>query len=172
MRLTRRATVLVPPRALSRLDLILYGFGKGGRDVGVDVSFVCVEAHVRGFAAAIKEREEFKIKGYKDECEGLSIEFIPFVLGSHGGFGEKAKALWGMLVKQAETLSSRDWRHAWSSMSFSSVWLQKLSIAINSISSTAALQRAPLFTRLEILGESREGGESGDWAGVRLTGGD
>ena len=111
-----------------------------------------------------------------DECEGLSIEFIPFVLGSHGGFGEKAKALWGMLVKQAETLSSRDWRHAWSSMSFSSVWLQKLSNsitrAINSILSTAALQRAPLFTRLEILGESREGGESGDWAGVRLMGGD
>ena len=38
-----------------------------------------------------------------DECEGLSIEFIPFVdvLGSHGGFGEKAKALWDMLAKQA-----------------------------------------------------------------------
>ena len=54
---------------------------------------------------------------------------------------------------------------------FSSVWLQKLSIAINSVSSTAALQRAPLFTRLTVLGESGEGDESGDWVGVRLADG-
>ena len=154
-----------------RLDVILYGFGKGGRDVGVDVSFVCVEAHARGFAASIKDRADTKTEGYKQECESLSIDFMPFVLGSHGGFGKDAKALWNMFVKKAEELSARDWRHAWSSMSFSSVWLQKLSIAINSVSSTAALQRAPLFTRLTVLGESGEGGESGDWVGVRLADG-
>ena len=90
---------------------------------------------------------------------------MPFVLGSNGGVGKSAIDLWGKLVKKADELSKRDWRHAWSSMSFSAVWLQKFSVAIAKVSATAALQRAPLFTRHAVLGGE---GESGDWAGVEL----
>ena len=136
-----------------------------------DVAFVCVEAHRRGFESEIKEKEQKKINQYEEECKEVGLEFIPFVLGSHGGFGKCAKMLWEMLVKKADEIASRDWRHAWTSMSFSSTWLQKFSLSINSITATASLQRAPLFTRLSVLGESGEGDENGDWAGVRLVGG-
>ena len=45
----------------NRVDLILYGAGKHGADVAVDVSLVCAEAYVgQGFAAAIRTREKAK----------------------------------------------------------------------------------------------------------------
>ena len=43
--------------------MILYGLGRGGRDVAIDVSFVCVEAHEHDFAAELKEREAVKSWG-------------------------------------------------------------------------------------------------------------
>ena len=40
---------------------------------------------------------------YKAECASLGLEFYPFVLGSHGGFGRSARAVvWALLVRQAE----------------------------------------------------------------------
>ena len=47
------------------------------------------------------------------------MDFYPFVLGAHGGFGHSAKALWDLLVKHAGKVQGRDWRHSWSAMSFS-----------------------------------------------------
>ena len=86
--------------------------------------------------------------------------FHPFVLGAHGGFGEEAKGVWRLLKKAAKKVGRRDWRHSWSAMSFSSVWMQKLSIAVANQTAIGALRRTPLCTRQRVMGmdESRDGG--------------
>ena len=108
------------------------------------------------FNEAIKKREEDKNAMYKDECEKQQMEFFPFVLGSKGGFGKSAKELWDVLVKKANQIGGRDWRHSWTAMSYSSVWKQKLSIAIANWTAMGALRRTPMISRRVALG----GGES------------
>ena len=113
----------------NRVDVILFGAGTKGADIAIDVSVVCTETYYpKTFNEAIKKREEDKNAMYKDECEKQQMEFFPFVLGSKGGFGKSAKELWDVLVKKANQIGGRDWRHSWTAMSYSSVWKQKLSI--------------------------------------------
>ena len=112
--------------------MILYGAGPQNEDVAIDVSFVCGESYAFkwDFARAIEEREQQKNDLYKDECEKAGMIFHPFVLGAHGGFGEEAKKVWALLKRHADKVKGRNFRHSWSAMSFSSCWMQKLSIAI------------------------------------------
>ena len=61
----------------------------------------------------------------------------------------------------AAKVQRRDWRHSWSAMSFSSCWLQKLSIAVANQSAIGALRRTTVCTRQRVLGgvgESEDGG--------------
>ena len=140
-----------------RVDLVLFGAGSRGRDVAIDVSVVCVEAYPDTGFAEVKSRERKKETDYLEECEESNLQFFPFVVGAHGGFGRKAKALWDLLVCHAKDVAGRDWRHSWTAMSFSSVWLQKLSIAMNKEAAVAALRRTPLCTRkLHGIGIRRE----------------
>ena len=133
--------------------MILYGAGSRGRDIAIDVSFVCVEAHTdKSFKVAIEDRERAKIALYRDECDRANMDFLPFVLGVHGGFGKEAKAVWSVLKKHAEALQGRDWRHSWTAMSFSSVWLQKLSIAIENKNAIAVQRRTTVCSRQRVLG--------------------
>ena len=71
-----------------------------------------------------------------------------------GGFGKSAKELWDVLVKKANQIGGRDWRHSWTAMSYSSVWKQKLSIAIANWTASAmgALRRTPMISRRVALG--------------------
>ena len=136
----------------------MYGAGKHGKDVAIDVSVVCVEAYDSGFGE-IERREKGKIDVYFEECEEANIEFFPFVLGSHGGFGRSAKAVWKLLVKHANEVKGRDWRHSWTAMSFSSSWLQRLSIAMGKEAAIATLRRTQVRSRQRVLAS----GESGDF---------
>ena len=145
-----------------RVDVILYGAGPQNEDVAIDVSFVCGEAYAFkwDFERAIKEREAEKKGLYKEECEKAGMIFHPFVLGAHGGFGVEAKNVRRLLKKAAMKVGWRYWRHSWTAMSFSSVWLQKLSVAVANQTAIGALRRTPLCTRQRVmgLGESRDGG--------------
>ena len=96
---------------------------------------------------------------YFEECKQVNFEFHPFVLGAHGGFGKTAKALWGLLRRHADSVQGRDWRHSWTAMSFSSVWLQKLSIAIANQTAIGSQRRTTVCSRQRALGN--ENGESG-----------
>ena len=82
-----------------------------------------------------------------------------------GGFGKTAgqgalARVWGLLRRHADNVQGLDWRHSWTAMSFSSVWLQKLSVAVANQTAIGALRRTPLCTRQRVmgLGESRDGG--------------
>ena len=140
----------------ARVDVILYGAGPKEEDVAIDVSFVCTESSKRGFREAIKDREVMKDRAYKEECEKAGMLFFPFVLGVHGGFGEEAKNVWTMLKKYAEKVGRRDFRHSWTAMSFSSCWMQKLSIAIAKETAIGALRRTAICTRQRVMGEADE----------------
>ena len=145
----------------NRVDVVLFGAGSGGQDLAIDVSFVCAEAYPQlGFKAAIEKREKEKVKIYEQECKEANIEFHPFVLGAHGGFGQSAKALWGKLIKKATEIQGRDWRHSWTASSYSSAWLQKLSIALAKQTAIGTLRRTALCTRQRVMG-GRIGVESG-----------
>ena len=126
----------------------------------------CTEAYCPlSFKEAIKKREEMKDELYKEECKLQKMEFFPFVIGSKGGFGQSAKDLWNVLVKQANQIQGRDWRHSWTAMSFSSAWCQKLSIAVARWTAMGALRRTPMITRRVALG----GGESAQDVGVIMV---
>ena len=143
-----------------RVDVILYGAGPQKEDVAIDVSFVCAESYAFkwGFEKAIEEREQEKNGHYKEECEKAGMIFLPFVLGAHGGFGKEAKGVWTLLKKVASKVGRRDWRHSWTAMSFSSVWMQKLSVAVANETAIGALRRTPLCTRQRVMGGMDESG--------------
>ena len=151
----------------NQVDLILYGAGRHGGDIAIDVSFVCVEASNSKFETAIAKREADKNTKYLEECKSLGLEFYPFVLGAHGGFGKSARSLFKVLVGLAKKLEARDWRHSWTAMSYEACWLQKLSIVIARESAIGALCRVPVFTRNVVLGEDA----GGDWTVGRSGGG-
>ena len=144
-----------------RVDVVLFGAGAHGRDVAVDVSFVCAEAYAGGFASCVAKREGQKNKLYVEECKAIGIDFFPFVLGAHGGFGSEAKRLWSLLVAQAKKRVDSDWRHSWTASSYSTTWKQKLSVALATQIAIGAQCRAPLLTRQRAMGEGVdvEGGE-------------
>ena len=126
---------------------------------------MCAEAYASrgGFANAVRLREQFKNDAYLKECEKAGLEFYPFVLGGHGGFGPAAKEVWGKLAARARAIQGRDWRHSWSAMSYSAVWLQKLSIAIANQTAIATQRRMHLCSRERVLGAL--GGGGGDESG-------
>ena len=136
-----------------RVDVVLFGAGAHGRDVAVDVSFVCAEAYAGGFASCVAKREGQKNKLYVEECKAIGIDFFPFVLGAHGGFGSEAKRLWSLLVAQAKKRVDSDWRHSWTASSYSTTWKQKLSVALATQIAIGAQCRAPLLTRQRAMGE-------------------
>ena len=137
----------------NRVDAVFFGAGSGDKDIAIDLSFVCAEAYPdKSFDASIKDREVKKDDTYKKECEKANMEFFPVVLGAHGGFGDLAKKFWDVLVAKAKKVQGRDWRHSWTAMSFSSVWRQKLSIALAKETAYGALQRTPLCSRQRALG--------------------
>ena len=130
----------------------MYGAGPGQSDIAIDVSFCCTEAHEGSYQSRIERVEEDKEASYLEECKELKLLFYPFVLGAHGGFGEKAKELWKILVGHAKKVQGRDWRHSWTAMSYSKVWEQKLSIALANAEAVGHQQRAPAVTRRLALG--------------------
>ena len=75
-------------------------------------------------------------------------------------------------MQQAEAVKRRDWRHSWTAMTFSSVWLQKLSIAMSNEAAIAALRRTQLCTRQRVLGLGGGGdGAYESWAEGRSAAG-
>ena len=153
----------------TRVDAIFYGAGPNREDVAVDVSFACAEAyaHKQSFKETIELRERDKNELYKAECKKAGVLFYPFVLGAHGGFGEEAKAVWDLFKKRAGKVARQDWRHSWTAMSFSSCWLQKLSIAVAKQTAFGALRRTTLCTRQRVLRGANESGD-GDYESVTM----
>ena len=130
---------------------------KHGKDVAIDVSVVT--ACDTGVEAYGDVSRRARSTSTLEECEEANIKFFPFVLGSHGGFGRSAKAVWKLLVKRANEVKGRDWRHSWTAMSFSSSWLQRLSIAMGKEAAIATLRRTQVRSRQRVLAS----GESGDF---------
>ena len=73
---------------------------------------------------------------------------------------EKASARAGKVARQ-------DWRHSWTAMSFSSCWLQKLSIAVAKQTAFGALRRTTLCTRQRVLRGANASGD-GDYESVTM----
>ena len=134
------------------VDLILLGFGEGGEDLALDVAVVCSEAH-GSFGDAVAARERLKRESYAAEVARVPMmRFEPFVVGSLGGFGPAARRVWKQFCALALRSGRSDWRHSWSSVSFSAVWRQKLSAAMANRSAAGALLRAPLLSRQQAFG--------------------
>ena len=63
----------------------------------IDVSISCAVCHT-SFASAIQAKEKDKYCIYKAEVEKLPhCKFLPFVIGSVGGFGSCARQVWDLL---------------------------------------------------------------------------
>ena len=77
--------------------------------------------------------------------------FMPFVIGSSDGFGPSAIQIWNLLKLHARNIQGRDWRHAWSSRSFSTRWSQALSVKFMKLSASFLLQRTPPINRMRAL---------------------
>ena len=134
----------------AKVDVVFYGLADGDKDLCVDVRVTCVESHKGGFKQAIAAAEKIKTDNkYAREVAGISQPaFLPFIVGSHGGFGTCAKQVWALLVQRAKLAAARDWRQSWSAMTHQQVWLRRLSIvAIAKQEAIATLVRVPLVTR-------------------------
>lgn len=160
----------------AKVDVVFYGLADGDQDLYIDVRVACAESHEVGFKEAIAAAEKIKTDKYAREVAGISQSaFLPFVVGSHGGFGTCAKQVWALLVQRAKLVAARDWRQSWSAMTYQQVWLRRLSVAIAKQEAIATLVRVPLVTRqaamgVAVFGEG-EGGEGGGagYAGVRVA---
>jgi hypothetical protein len=149
----------------TRVDVVLFGAGKGGGDVYIDVSIACAECHLT-FDIAIEAKENDKHEKYKKEVERLpNCKFMPFVLGSNGGFGPCALKVWNMLKAHAKKVQGRDWRHSWTSRSFCSRWRQILSVRLMQHNAESMLERILPVTRLRAL--ALEVGPDADHVGFR-----
>ena len=156
-----------PPRRLLRLNSEFTTHKRRERDHTNEAILAEIRALASERRAAIEQREQDKNEIYKEECEKAGMIFHPFVLGAHGGFGKEAVAVWGLLKQHAAKVQRRDWRHSWSAMSFSSCWLQKLSIAVANQTAIGALRRITVCTRQRVLGGVGESGD-GDYESVVL----
>ena len=135
----------------NRVDVILFGAGENGQDVFIDVSVACSESHA-SFESAMQTRENRKITRYKAEVEGMAnCVFMPFVIGSSGGFGSSAIQVWNLLKLHAKNVQGRDWRHAWSSRSYCTRWRQALSVKFVKLSASFLLQRTLPINRMRAL---------------------
>ena len=104
----------------------------------------------------------------KADCEQIpNVIFKPFVCGALGGFGDCATEAWSMLMDRATKLGERSWLHSWTSMTFSTFWLQKLSVALFNATAQGIEARLKLASRQQVFGlESEEGDSRGVRAGV------
>ena len=135
----------------NRVDVILFGAGENGQGVFIDVSVACSESHA-SFEIAMQTRENRKITRYKAEVEGMAnCVFMPFVIGSSGGFGSSAIQVWNLLKLHAKNVQGRDWRHAWSSRSYCTRWRQALSVKFVKLSASFLLQRTLPINRMRAL---------------------
>ena len=71
----------------NRVDLVLFGAGKEGQDLAIDVSFVCVEAYPDKGFSQIRTRETDKNSTYLEESRGgrtwhSSRLFLVLMVGS------------------------------------------------------------------------------------------
>ena len=149
----------------ARVDVVLFGAGEAGEDLYIDVSISCIECH-SSFESAIKAKEKDKNDMYKNEVEKLpNCQFLPFVIGSVGGFGSCARQIWDLLKTHAKKVQGRDWRHAWSSRSFCTRWRQSLSVRLMRLTAESMIERALPVTRLRALALEVE--TDGEHAGFR-----
>ncbi len=96
----------------ARVDVVLFGAGEAGKYLYIDVSISCVECH-SSMEIALQAKEKDKNDMYKNEVEKLpNCQFLPFVIGSAGGFGSCARQVWDLLKTHAKKVQGRDWRHA------------------------------------------------------------
>ena len=110
----------------AKVDVVFYGLADGDQDLYIDVRVACAESHEVGFKEAIAAAEKIKTDKYAREVAGISQSaFLPFVVGSHGGFGTCAKQVWALLVQRAKLVAARDWRQSWSAMTYQQVWLRR-----------------------------------------------
>ena len=149
----------------TRVDVVLFGAGEKGEDLYIDVSISCVECHV-SFESAIKAKEKGKNDFYKGEVEKIpQCKFLPFVIGSAGGFGSCARQVWGLLNMHAKKVQGRDWRHTWSARSFCARWRQSLSVRLMRHTAVSMIERSLPMTRLRAL--ALKVGENDAHAGFR-----
>ena len=149
----------------ARVGVVLFGAGEAGEDLYIDVSISCIECH-SSFESAIKAKEKDKNDMYKNEVEKLpNCQFLPFVIGSVGGFGSCARQIWDLLKTHAKKVQGRDWRHAWSSRSFCTRWRQSLSVRLMRLTAESMIERALPVTRLRALALEVE--TDGEHAGFR-----
>ena len=135
-----------------RVDLILFGAGVGGGDVYIDVSIACAECHM-SFNTAIEAKEVEKMGIYADLVSAVpNCAFLPFVIGSCGGFGPCARKVWKLLNARAKQTQARDWRHSWTARSFCTHWRQVLSVRLMRQTAVGMIARVPFISRMKALG--------------------
>ena len=125
-----------------RLDLVILGAGRDGKDLGIDVSIVSpmAESHVVSAGernpssslsplAASKSMENTKVLKYQEPCHRQGLDFMPFVMETEGALGDSAFEVFKLLWRRSKAIDSFD-GHAWNSRSFKSVFMQGVSSAL------------------------------------------
>ena len=114
----------------NKVDVIISGLGEGGRPLALDFR-VCYPLQNNAVRGTFDAQEREKNEKYKMECDDAGWDFEPFVVDTFGGFGPAARSVFQRMVKHAAQIYDRHhWRHSWSASSFSTHWLQRISLVI------------------------------------------
>jgi hypothetical protein len=117
----------------SRLDLVLVGYGPGGRDVVLDVKIVnplalgAIRAGSHSVplsAAAAGEAQ--KTRDYAALCTGAGMDFNPMVWEALGGAGSQTLPFLKGLISRVENFVPPNW----AASSPSSYWLQRIAVTL------------------------------------------
>jgi hypothetical protein len=117
----------------SRLDLVLVGYGPGGRDVALDVKIVNPLAlgalragsHSVPLATATAGEAQ-KTRDYGPLCTRAGMEFNPMVWEAIGGAGSRTLPFLKALISRVENFVPSNW----AASSPSSYWLQRFAVTI------------------------------------------
>ena len=115
-----------------RVDMIIYGIGVGAKPLAIDFNlpYPLQKHRAKG---TIDYNEKKKINKYTDDCDELGFEFTPCVISTFGGLGPAAERLFQRLANIAKKkFGPQEWKHSFTANSFTSHWLQRLDVAIQS----------------------------------------
>ena len=101
----------------NRVDEILFGASENGQDVFIDVSVACSECHT-SFERAMQTREKQRLHITSQRLQAWLIVFMPFVVGSSGGFDPSAIQVWDIQDLHVKNFRGKDRRHTWPSRSY------------------------------------------------------
>jgi hypothetical protein len=116
-------------------------------DVGLDYSVTHPSAPSYIAAAQAKlgaavSREKKKEHKYGEACKAVDVSFKPFVFETYGAMGSKARSLFKGAIRIMENKLNDDDPRTWTATTFSTMWMQRMSVSLQRGNAQAILYRA------------------------------